>query len=78
MHNESESDATCEPVRLCQAIFVNWSGQSINSAEIYCGTVPNREDDPSPEDCEIEVFAHLACSVDLGEGIDVLIVDILL
>ena len=54
-----------------------WSTYVDSSKVRYC-TVPNRENDPSPEHFEIEVDSFLTCLVDLGIPVHVLIVHILL
>jgi hypothetical protein len=48
-----------------------------NGAEETNESVPNRKQNPFPKHSEIEVQSLLACLVDLGVLVDVLIVDIL-
>ena len=49
----------------------------VDSAEIAGRSVPNRKDDPFPEDLEIEVYSFLAGLVHLWIFVAVLVVDVL-
>ena len=50
----------------------------VDSAVIASDTMPDWEDDPSPEDFEVEIGALLASFVYHGVPVDVLIVNVLL
>ena len=63
---------------LRDACLINGPSQSVNGAVITYNSVPNGQNDPLPEHSEIKVDRFLTCLIQLGEPVNVLIVDVLL
>jgi len=75
--DEGEGDRGGEPMLVSQSTAVNRSSQSVDCSEVTASAMPNGEENPAPEDLEVEVDTLLASCVKLGVLVDVLVVDIL-
>ena len=75
-----ESTGPCKPYTLTKKEKVSKCEKEdtyVDSAEIAGRSVPDRKDDPFPEDLEIEVYSFLAGLVHLWILVAVLIIDVL-